>query len=86
MEIIDSILASPIEDPNKVSLDEIISQVPTLDYDQPLLYHLYMTYNHNLLTDEEREKLRATLNHLKHNMSVINQRNVSYMDRDKDLK
>ena len=36
-----------------ISLERIVSEIPMLDYENPITYHLYATYNKNIPLNKE---------------------------------
>ena len=72
--------------PNLYSLQQILADVPMLDYENPMLYALYLHHNKDKLTDQEKVKVRETIDTLKHNRDVINQANINYMTRHERIK
>lgn len=84
LEELDSILNSippAVEKENFVSFDEIQAIDPMFHKENPATYHLYLTYNGNILSDEEKEKVREIIHRLKCRQSMINKRNLEYMNR-----
>lgn len=54
-----------------MTLNDIMEKLPFLDYNEPLIYHIYASVNK--LNDEETEQVRKTINKLKENQSCIKQ-------------
>lgn len=71
----------PVFDSEMITLDDIMKIHPSLDLQNPLLYHLYLTYNNNKIKDIEREKIRTIIERLKYNQQAINKYNMEYMNR-----
>ena len=67
--------------PDLYSLQQILADVPMLDYENPMLYALYLHHNRDRLTEQEKAKVRITIDTLKHNRDVINSTNMGYMTR-----
>ena len=68
--------------PEYVPLERIVNEIPCLDYDNPITYHLYATYNKNILTDEEHLKVLKSIENLKKKRDVTNERCVEYLERN----
>ena len=68
-----------------VSLDQIISEIPYIDYKTPMLYELYLFYNKKSLSESEIEKLHKVINVMKHNQSQEMNKNLEYLSRDINL-
>ena len=65
-----------------VSLEQIIAEMPCLDYETPLLYHMFYTYNHKHLNQDEKGLVSSIINEFKNKQSQINNRNLAYMNKD----
>lgn len=68
--------------PEYVPLERIVNEIPCLDYDNPITYHLYATYNKNILTDEEHLNVLKSIEKLKKKRDVTNERCVEYLERN----
>ena len=86
LDIINSITASPQRPPDHVSLEEIINSVPCMALNNPATFALYLHYNDKHLEDDEKEKVNGIIEKLKLERSRINQKNIEYMERHKDMK
>lgn len=84
MDIIASMGSQKFE-PDLYSLQQILADVPTLTYEHPMLYALYLYHNKDKLTDQEKAKVRMTIDTLKHNRDVINNMNMGYMSRHEQI-
>lgn len=67
---------------DKVSFETILAEVPTLTYQDAMLYELYIFYNNSVISNEEREKLNNIITTLRHNYNVEMLKNLNYLDRD----
>ena len=70
---------------NIISLDQIISEIPYIDYENPMLYELYLFYNKKNLTEPEIEKLNKVIEVMKYNQSQEMKKNLDYLNRDINL-
>ena len=68
-----------------ISLDQIISEIPYIDYETPMLYELYLFYNKKSLTEPEIEKLNKIIEVMKYNQSQEMNKNLDYLNRDINL-
>tara|TARA_R100001163_G_scaffold38579_1_gene29416 strand:- start:2047 stop:2355 length:309 start_codon:yes stop_codon:yes gene_type:complete len=76
-------LAEEVERPdNYVSLEQIVNEIPLLDYDNPITYHLYATYNKNILTEEEKQNVLKSIENLKKKRDRVNERCVEYLEKN----
>ena len=82
MDIIDAMRTRRVN-PDLYSLERILSDVPTLNYDHPMLYALFLHHNATVLSEAERAKVVETIDTLKYNRSVIDNINMNYMTRHK---
>ena len=84
MDIIASMGSQKFE-PDLYPLQQILADVPTLTYEHPMLYALFLHHNKDKLTDQEKAKVRMTIDTLKHNRDVINNMNMDYMSRHEQI-
>ena len=70
--------------PNLYSLNQIMCDVPMLSHEDPVLYAIYLHYNAHVLTQDDKNKICITIDTLRHNRSVIEHTNNTYMDRHKN--
>lgn len=82
LDIINNLTSTPERPPEHISLEEIVTQVPCMDWNNPTLYTLYMFYNPHL-EQEEREKCEAIIEKFKRERANINAKNIEYMERHK---
>ena len=82
LDILNTIASEPIRPPEHISLEQIINEIPNMDFKNPATYALYMYYNPHL-NDDEREKCEAIINKLKIERTKINERNIEYLERHK---
>ncbi len=76
-------LAEEVERPDDyVPLERIVAEIPMLDYDNPITYHLYATYNKNILTEEEKENVMKSIENLKKKRDRVNERCVEYLEKN----
>lgn len=64
-----------INNQKDMSLDSIISKLPFLTYNDPLLFHIYASVNK--LSDEETLQVQQTIETLKYNTAKLNE---SYLE------
>tara|TARA_R110002020_G_scaffold213042_1_gene419752 strand:+ start:114 stop:431 length:318 start_codon:yes stop_codon:yes gene_type:complete len=76
-------IAEEVERPDDyVPLERIVAEIPMLDYDNPITYHLYATYNKNILTEEEKENVMKSIENLKKKRDRVNERCVEYLEKN----
>ena len=67
---------------NYVSLERIVSEIPMLDYENPITYHLYATYNKNILSEEEKANVLKSIENLKKKRDRVNERCAEYLEQN----
>ena len=72
---------SQVEKPMLYSLERIMSDIPNLQQDDPMLYVLYKEYNKSLLTHEEHTKVNDLISILKQKQQSIDKKNIEYMEK-----
>lgn len=65
-----------------VSLERIVSEIPMLDYENPITYHLYATYNKNILSEEEKRDVLKSIENLKKKRDRVNERCAEYLEQN----
>jgi hypothetical protein len=65
-----------------VSLERIVNEIPMLDYENPITYHLYATYNKNILSDEEKRDVLKSIENLKKKRDRVNERCAEYLEQN----
>ena len=65
-----------------VSLERIVSEIPMLDYENPITYHLYATYNKNILSEEEKRDVLKSIENLKKKRDRVNERGAEYLEQN----
>ena len=65
-----------------VSLERIVSEIPMLDYNNPITYHLYATYNKNNLSEEEKRDVLKSIENLKKKRDRVNERCAEYLEQN----
>jgi len=76
-------LVDEVERPdNYVSLEQIVSEIPMLDYDNPITYHLYASYNKHILSEEEHKNVLLSIEKLKKKRDRVNERCVEYLEKN----
>ena len=76
-------IAEEIERPaNYISLERIVDEIPMLDYENPITYHLYSTYNKHILSDEEKQDVWKTIEVLKRKKNGGLQACVDYLEEN----
>ena len=65
-----------------VSLERIVSEIPMLDYENPITYHLYATYNKNILSEEEKANVLKSIENLKKKRDRVNERCAEYLEQN----
>lgn len=67
------------KDDERVTLEQIMSEVPMINYQTPLLYELYLYYNNHNIEDNERMKLENIISTLKYNQMTEIKKNLEYL-------
>tara|TARA_R110000772_G_scaffold101981_1_gene202549 strand:- start:208 stop:528 length:321 start_codon:yes stop_codon:yes gene_type:complete len=67
---------------NYVSLERIVSEIPMLDYENPITYHLYATYNKNILSEEEKANVLKSIENLKKKRDRVNESCAEYLEQN----
>lgn len=67
---------------NIISLEQIASEIPMLDFESPMLYELYLHYNNESLSGAEKQKLQKIVETLKYNLSIDMKKNLDYLTKD----
>ena len=80
MDIIETMRMRKLN-PDLYPLKQILADVPTLDYENPMLYALYLHHNKAKLTKDEIATVCETIDTLKHNRDVTDKINMAYMTR-----
>jgi hypothetical protein len=65
-----------------ISLERIVSEIPMLDYENPITYHLYATYNKNILSEEEKANVLKSIENLKKKRDRVNERCAEYLEQN----
>ena len=65
-----------------ISLESIVSEIPMLDYENPITYHLYATYNKNILSEEEKANVLKSIENLKKKRDRVNERCAEYLEQN----
>ena len=65
-----------------ISLERIVSEIPMLDYENPITYHLYATYNKNILSEEEKPNVLKSIENLKKKRDRVNERCAEYLEQN----
>lgn len=78
-DTMNKVISQPAID-DLISLEHIISEIPTLHYEDPLLYILFMDYNKDKLTDDRKKLITSTIKKLKERERVINEKNIEFMN------
>ena len=65
-----------------ISLERIVSEIPMLDYENPITYHLYATYNKNILSEEEKRDVLKSIENLKKKRDRVNERCAEYLEQN----
>jgi hypothetical protein len=73
MKILDEIPDITVEE---VSLEQIVAQFPHLKEDDPLLYILYLRFNEDSMTDENKDICNRIIIKLQKNVVVMNKVNM----------
>ena len=63
------------------SLERIMSDIPNLQPDDPMLYVLYKEYNKSHLKPDELAKVNNLINILKRKQQSIDKKNMAYMNK-----
>ena len=82
LDIINSIASEPERPVEHVSLESIIKEVPCMDERCPAAYALYIFYNQKHLSTAEIKKVESVIEKLKTQRSIVNAKNIKYMERD----
>lgn len=83
MDIINSLADEPIRPPEFISLETIISEVPYMSVNNPATFYLYLHYNEQYLTEDEKAQVEKVIHKLKIERDAITDKNINYLDRDK---
>jgi len=59
-----------------------VNEIPLLDYENPITYHLYATYNKNILSEEEKQDVLKTIEKLKRKKNGSLQQCVEYLEKN----
>tara|TARA_R110000796_G_scaffold26949_9_gene74428 strand:+ start:112 stop:408 length:297 start_codon:yes stop_codon:yes gene_type:complete len=81
MDIINSLADEPVRPPEFVSIETIINEIPNMGVKNPTTFCLYLYYNKEFLTDDEKEKVEMVINKLKTERDAITDKNINYLDR-----
>ena len=81
-DIIKQLAEQPERPANYISLERIVSEIPLLDYKNPITYHLYATYNKNILSDEEKQNVLKTIDNLENKRDRVNERCAEYLEQN----
>jgi len=65
-----------------ISLEQIVNEIPQLDYNNPVTYHLYATYNKNILNEEEHRNVMITIDNLKKKRDKSNDKCLDYLEKN----
>tara|TARA_R100001198_G_scaffold55115_1_gene31248 strand:+ start:5657 stop:5974 length:318 start_codon:yes stop_codon:yes gene_type:complete len=81
-DIIKQLADEPERPDNYIPLERIVNEIPLLDYNNPITYHLYATYNKNILSDEEKQNVLKTIDKLKNKRDRVNERCAEYLEQN----
>ena len=82
MDIIKQLAEEKDRGEGYVSLERIVNEIPFLDYNNPITYHLYATYNKHILTEEEHADVLKSIENLKLKRDRVNERCVEYLEQN----
>lgn len=80
LDIITNISSEPVRPPSHITLEQIINEIPCMGYDNPTTYALYLHYNKDHLEQSEKDKVNLAIEKLKQERTLINQKNMKFMD------
>ncbi len=84
IDIINSLADEPIRPPEFTSLDTIINEIPYMSVSNPATFYLYLHYNDQWLSDEEKAQVEKVIYKLKSERDAIVHKNINYLDRHKN--
>tara|TARA_R110001606_G_scaffold307462_2_gene454432 strand:+ start:129 stop:419 length:291 start_codon:yes stop_codon:yes gene_type:complete len=85
MDIINSLADEPVRPPEFTSLETIIAEVPYMSVNNPATFYLYLHYNEQYLSEEEKTQVEKVINKLKSERDAITDKNISYLERHKGM-
>lgn len=71
---------------DEVTLEQILSQFPHLNKEDPVLYLLYMRFNENSMTDNDKEVCEKIIVKLQKNITIMNKINLEKFKEQEEVK